>query len=212
MKSFKFIIVFLSILLLSSCTTQQYTMEQEVEMWNEATARTLDRYNTAKELSEKYSDMLYRLFVYNEYNEALEAIFEVKEHTETDTGIETAGAYEVSFLESKRIGEVVDSYDGYMLSFADSYRIPFTELPKRVEEFYRQYEGYSLEELANLDVETNLSTYRFYEPRVSLHKYFTALNSPTVMEIWKLEGKDGVPLTIRVLWADNKIIFVDRLT
>lgn len=202
--------VFLLIILLSftGCTVSSYTMEQEVQLWNEASERTKARYNSVKELSSKHWESLEKAYLRNEYSEDLVDLYTPTEELNTSEGYPNYNFFELLLKDPT----TKDSYDSYLYLFADTKKIIRTDLFTHIDNYFEQYGYLSAEEMQKLDLapEENFNDFLFYKPNIIMHKFFTGLNSPSVTEIIKYEGYGGAYITVKVTWLDNKIIDVER--
>lgn len=160
----------------------------EVEMWNKATDNTIKRYNTAKQQSVENSEALLNLILYNKYDESLEALFQPTEFEDS----EGEGIPDMNFLEKLQIGVTQDGYDAYLYTYLEAYNI---------DDIY----------IAIKEDKEKVSSFLYAEPVVTLHNFFTEMNSPVVTEVMKIMGKDGATITVIILWENDKIKYLNRV-
>ena len=205
-------LVIIEMLLLTSCGAGGYTMQQEVDAWNEATERTLSRYNQVKELSLPMEQKFIDLFVFNKYDESLEQFFEDISASEQEVSSEEAEGYNKTFLQLKKEGVTTDAYDVYFNSYASSHDILPVNLYQELMSYDEKYGMLSIEDKMDLelDMQDNLYDFLYYSPQIKEHKFFTALHSATVTEVYVIEGSSNATVSVVVLWSNNKIIGVSR--
>lgn len=192
---FKILAVVLMTFLMLMCTgcTNSYTMSKEVEMWNTATEATKTRYAEVKELGIANEEAMLNLLVFNKYDESLIELFENKEEKVGEEGRPVK-----NFLNRVRDYEREDGYDAYYFEYARAHNIA-------VEDLYD-----ALCTFSKGDTTKDLSDFLFLNPTIKTHKFFTSLNTPTVTEVFQIQGESGSVVTAIIVWKDNKIIFVTR--
>ena len=190
MKKMLAIILAVCVLCMGGCSVSD-NAQATVAMWNEATDRTLNRYNEVKALSTENADKLELLYLYNVYDKSLETIFA------PDKGelINGEGTVERSFLHSIQMGTTPDTYGLYLKSYTGNRNMTVEELREQIESGSTNEQG---------------TEFLYANAECTLHKYFSGLNTPTVTELYQYTGTDDVKLTITVVWQDNQIIYVDR--
>ena len=205
-------ILLLCSFILASCGESGYTMQQEVDAWNEATERTLNRYNQVKELSLPAEQKFIELFIFNKYDESLEQFFEDISENDQEISSEDSEGYNKTFLQLKKEGVTTDAYDVYFNSYASSHDILPVNLYQELMTYDEKYGNLSIEDKMDLelDMTDNLYDFLYYSPHIKEHKFFTALHSATVTEIYVIEGSSNATVSVVVLWSNNKIIGVSR--
>ena len=188
----------------SSCSGKAYTMQEEVEAWNQATENTLARYNAVKDLSNQHLEEFINLYVYNEYDADLESLFSIPEKVI----IEEEGQIKENFLHQVKRRAYIDGYDSYYYTFASANKIDKDDLATELRAFYEKYGNLQDKEVVEGD--KDLSSFLFHGVTIKEHMFFTALHSPSVTEIWILEGRSGSSITVRAIWTNNQIVSVNR--
>lgn len=188
------VVILASMMLMCTGCTNSYTMSQEVQMWNTVTEATINRYNSAKEKGIANEEAMLKLLVFNQYDESLYPLFD----TSKDEDYADEGRPDKSFIGRVRDYEREDAYDAYYFEYARAHQIP-------VEDLYSALQAYEAG-----DTSKDLSDFLFTQPKIVLHKFFTSMNTPTVTEVYKIQGASGSMLSVIILWKDDKILYVIR--
>lgn len=196
------------LLLFSGCSSQE-KMLQEVEAWNNATATTLNRYNSTKEFAEKYTSTIVDCCVFNYYDSSLDAIYEPTEKQE----IYDEGIADTSFLEDLKSGNLRDGYTSYMSLYCGSKNAEFYNLSETLRAFKEKYPeplNQEQQEELGIDYKDNYFDYPYLYYSIEEVNFFTGLHNKTVTEIIEVSSSTGGSLVIKILWEDNKVQFMTR--